>query len=126
MSDEAGKPPDIRVKRAYAPAAAGDGRRVLVDRVWPRGRSKESLQLHAWMKEAAPSSALRKWFNHAPERWEAFQARYFGELDARPEVVRALRALAAEGRLTLVFAAREERYNNAVALKSYLQRQADG
>jgi uncharacterized protein YeaO (DUF488 family) len=93
---------------------------VLVDRVWPRGLKKEQVKADLWLKDAAPSSALRKWFAHDPSRWEAFKTRYFDELDARTEPVARLLDLAGRGRLTLLFSARDVEHNQAVALKSYL------
>ena len=111
---------DIQTKRVYGPVDRKDGVRVLVDRVWPRGMTKERLQAALWLKEAAPSTALRKWFGHDRSRWEEFKNRYFSELNAKPEVVKQLRELAAKGRLTLLFSARDSQYNQAVALKEYL------
>jgi uncharacterized protein YeaO (DUF488 family) len=111
----------IGVKRVYEPAAASDGARVLVDRLWPRGLSKEAAKIDAWVKEAAPSPELRKWFGHEPTKWAQFKARYFAELDAQPAAVAELRERVGKERVTLVFAARDERFNNAVALKEYLE-----
>jgi len=111
---------EIQTKRVYDPFDKKDGVRVLVDRVWPRGMTKERLQADLWLKDAAPSTALRKWFNHDPSRWEVFKNRYFAELNAKPEVVKQLLELAAKGRLTFLFSARETQYNQAVALKEYL------
>ncbi len=111
---------DIRVRRVYDPPTAEDGLRVLVDRVWPRGMSKEKVRAHTWCQEIAPSAALRKWFGHDRTRWEEFKRRYFVELDAQGEAVARLAAEAAKGRLTLLFSAREADYNQAVALKEYL------
>lgn len=112
----------IRLTRAYEPAEPQDGRRVLVDRIWPRGVSKEAAQIDEWLREIAPSDELRKWFGHDPERWDEFRERYFAELDERPELVAHLRAWADGHTLTLVYGAHDERHNNAVALKQYLQR----
>lgn len=109
----------ILVKRVYEPPAEGDGHRVLVDRIWPRGLSRDAAAIDAWCKEFAPSTALRRWFDHDPERWEEFRERYFAELGAHEQ---ELRVLAARGRLTLLFGARETRFNNAVALREYLRR----
>ncbi len=117
--------PIFKVKRAYQDASPDDGQRVLVDHIWPRGLSKARLDLQAWDKTLAPSGDLRKWFNHDPAKWEAFKAAYFKELDARPEAVAALRALAAKGTVTLVYAARDEAHNNALALKEYLEKQTE-
>jgi uncharacterized protein YeaO (DUF488 family) len=110
----------IAVKRAYDPPAQADGQRVLVDRVWPRGVTKDTLRLDAWMKELAPSTGLRKWFGHDPLRWDGFRARYFRELDVQPEAVATLLDRCARGRLTLVYGAKDTAHNNAVALKAYL------
>lgn len=112
---------DIAVKRVYEPASKDDGQRVLVDRIWPRGVSKDKAALTLWLKDLAPSTELRKWFDHAPERWEEFRKRYRAELDERREPLRELRALLEKGRVTLLFGAHEERYNNAVALADYLK-----
>jgi len=115
----------IRVRRAHDAAAeterpAGETR-VLVDRIWPRGLTKAALGADHWIREAAPSSDLRKWFGHEPEKWAEFRRRYAAELDARPETVARLLDLARAGDLTLLFAAREREYNNAVALKAWLE-----
>ncbi len=111
---------DIQIKRAYEDPAPGDGHRVLVDRVWPRGRTKEELKLDAWLRDLAPSGELRKWFNHDPQKWDEFRRRYFSELDAHAGELRPLRERAAGGRLTLVYGARDEQHNNAAALRDYL------
>jgi uncharacterized protein YeaO (DUF488 family) len=111
----------IALKRAYEPPASRDGYRALVDRVWPRGITKEALRLDAWLKDLAPSTALRKWFGHDPAKWEEFRARYFRELDGRGPALEELARRAAQGRVTLVFAARDLERNNAVALKDYLE-----
>lgn len=110
----------IHLKRIYEPAAKSDGMRILVERLWPRGVSKEKARIDHWAKEAAPSPDLRKWFDHDPEKWPEFQARYFAELDQTPTVVEALRSYLGAGQVTFVFASREEHYNNAVALREYL------
>ncbi len=112
---------DIRLKRAFESPAKSDGTRILVDRIWPRGVRKESVGLDVWMKDIAPSSSLRKWFNHDPAKWEEFIKKYFQELDASQEPVQKLFALAKKGRLTLVFSARDTEHNNAVVLRMYLQ-----
>lgn len=118
--------PTISLKRAYEPPRRADGRRVLVDRIWPRGVSRDALRLHAWVKDVAPSTALRAWFAHDPARWNPFRRRYFRELDARPEVVKCLvDAFGHAGRVTLVFGARDIEHNNAVALKEYLVKELD-
>lgn len=112
--------PDLRVKRIYDEPAGDDGRRVLVDRVWPRGLSKDKAKLDDWLKDIAPSDSLRKWFGHDPDKWEAFRERYAKELDEKPELVERLRAMAAEGRVTLLFAAKDTERNNAIALRDHL------
>ncbi|NIP71864.1 MAG: DUF488 family protein [Gammaproteobacteria bacterium] len=112
----------IHLKRVYDGPGSKDGVRVLVDRVWPRGVSKDEARVDRWMKDLAPSTELRKWFGHDPDRWAGFRERYFRELDRRPEAVEALRELGTGRRVTLVFGARDRQRNNAVALKEYLQR----
>lgn len=115
--------PDLHRKRAYEAPSGDDGHRVLVDRVWPRGISKEELAADAWVKDVAPSDALRKWFGHDPERWDEFRKRYFSELDDNPEGLEALDAeLRGAKRATLLYGARDGEHNNAVALIEYLQR----
>lgn len=114
-------PARIRVKRVYQPPEPGDGARFLVDRLWPRGFRRDSLQLAGWLKDAAPSDALRKWFAHDPGRWEEFKRRYFAELDRKPEAWRPLVEAAGKGPLTLVYSARDAAHNNAVALRAYLE-----
>jgi uncharacterized protein YeaO (DUF488 family) len=111
----------IKVKRAYEPPAREDGYRVLVDRVWPRGITKERLQIDAWLKDLAPSTALRKWFGHDPARWEAFRRRYADELRQQTEALAHLAEKAKHGRVTLVYGAKDPDHNNAVALKQYLE-----
>jgi len=112
----------VSVKRVYLPPDPADGCRVLVDRLWPRGLSKDKAQIDHWLKALAPSDALRKWFGHEPARWDEFRRRYFAELDDQPEALEPLRALLKqEKKLTLLFGARDEAHNNAVALKEYLR-----
>lgn len=115
---------DIRVKRAYRAARRSDGARILVDRLWPRGMSKERFRLDHWAKELAPSTGLRNWYDHDPARWDEFRKRYTAELDARPGEVEELLARASEGPVTLLYAAKDEELNNAVALKAYLENHA--
>ena len=112
----------IILKRAYDPAEEGDGFRVLVYRLWPRGISKAEGNFGLWLKEIAPSSDLRKWFGHDPAKWHEFKERYFKELDANQEAVRALES-AIQGRETATFAygAKDREHNNALALLEYLQ-----
>jgi len=111
---------DIRIKRVYEAADPDDGFRVLVDRLWPRGISKERMQMDLWMKDAAPSTALRTWFNHERAKLENFKHRYFLELDAQSEAVKILLERAAKGRLTLLFAAHDIECNHAIVLREYL------
>lgn len=114
----------FQVKRAYEPATDNDGRRILVDRVWPRGVSKDELHLEGWYRDLAPSTQLRKWFGHDPQRWPDFQKRYTAELK-RAEVRDRLHELAAmgkRGRVTLVYGARDEEHNQAIVLCEYLKR----
>jgi uncharacterized protein YeaO (DUF488 family) len=111
----------LELKRAYEPAAASDGRRVLVDRLWPRGLSKEKAAIDDWMKEVAPSAELRRWFGHDPEKWAEFQRRYKQELRAREDLVREIAKLASRGRVTLVYGARDEAHNDAVVLAAVVR-----
>ena len=117
---------DIRIKRAYEPADKDDGARVLVDRLWPHGLSKERAALTLWLKEIAPSEELRKWFGHDPERWKEFVHRYRAELGHNEAAVAQLRELSEEGRVTLLYAAHDSEHNNAVALAAYLQEHLKG
>ena len=110
----------ILLKRVYEAPARQDGLRVLVDGLWPRGISKVELEAEAWLRALAPSTALRKWFNHDPARWETFRIRYFEELDAKPEALAQLRAYLARGPVTLLYGARDEEHNNAVALRDFV------
>jgi uncharacterized protein YeaO (DUF488 family) len=111
---------DIQTKRVYEEADADDGFRVLVDRVWPRGLKKEQVAADLWLKDIAPSTDLRKWFGHDPAKWDEFRERYFSELDDEQEAVAQLLDKAAEGRLTLLYSARDAEHNQAVALREYL------
>jgi uncharacterized protein YeaO (DUF488 family) len=113
-------PQNVRLKRAYAAPAATDGARVLVDRLWPRGVSREAAALDQWMKEIAPSDDLRRWFGHDPARWDDFRRRYVDELRAHDSLVDTLRALARRGPLTLVYGARDETHNDAVVLRDVI------
>ena len=113
------------LKRAYDDASAEDGLRFLVDKLWPRGVKKTELALDGWLKEVAPSDELRKWFGHDSGKWDEFRRRYFAELDSRPEAWRPIRSAARSHRVTLVYSAHDEEYNNAVALKEYLETQGD-
>jgi uncharacterized protein YeaO (DUF488 family) len=111
----------IRIKRTYEARARGDGRRILVERLWPRGMKKEALAADAWMKEVAPSTRLRKWFGHRPERWEEFRRRYRTELDANPASWKPIHEAASAGTVTLLYSAHDTVHNGAVVLREYLQ-----
>ena len=114
---------EFRVRRVYDAPARGEGRRVLVDRLWPRGKSKADLDGVPWVKSIAPSDGLRHWFDHDPAKWPEFRRRYFAELDANPDGLAELRkALGHGARATLLYAAKDDRHNNAVALADYLGR----
>jgi uncharacterized protein YeaO (DUF488 family) len=112
----------IQLKRVYDKPAKTDGRRILVDRIWPRGLTKKEARLDEWLKEIAPSTALRKWFGHEPSRWEEFKKRYFRELGSQRERVEGLAQQSKKGTVTLVFGAKDTEHNNAVALKEYLRK----
>jgi uncharacterized protein YeaO (DUF488 family) len=111
----------IQLKRVYEKPARGDGLRVLVERLWPRGLSKERAAVGLWLKEVAPSPELRKWFGHDPARWEEFQKRYARELRENAEAVEVLKEKARKGTVTLVYAARDEEHNGALVLKRFLE-----
>jgi uncharacterized protein YeaO (DUF488 family) len=112
----------IKLKRAYEPAGGDDGARFLVERLWPRGVRKTRLKLDGWLKDAAPSADLRKWFSHDPKKWPAFRQRYFAELRAHRAAWQPLLAAARRGRVTFVYAAHDVARNGAVALKAFLDR----
>lgn len=116
----------LRIKRVYDPPAVDDGARVLVDRLWPRGLTKAAAHLDFWLREIAPSDALRRWSAHDPAKWEEFRRRYHRELGRNDVPVARLAALAAKRRVTLLFAAKDAGHNNAVALQAYLERSGDG
>ena len=116
------KRPRIELKRAYAAPSADDGVRVLVDRLWPRGLSKAEARIDRWLKDLAPSTELRKWFGHDPNRWDEFRRRYRAELAGKAELMDELRALARARPVTLIFAARDEAHNEAVVLRDELAR----
>jgi uncharacterized protein YeaO (DUF488 family) len=111
----------IKVKRVYDPVSRTDGTRFLVERLWPRGLSKDRLHVTAWLKETGPSTELRQWFKHDPLKWSQFRSRYFRELDSQPESWRPILAAARRGMVTLVYSSHDEEHNNAVALQEYLQ-----
>jgi uncharacterized protein YeaO (DUF488 family) len=110
----------IWLRRAYDPPKQGEGYSVLVDRVWPRGVSKEELGHDAWNRDVAPSTELRKWFGHDPAKWDEFRERYTKELDKAPDAWKPIAEAAREGRVTLIYGAKDEEHNQAVVLKDYL------
>ena len=112
----------VRVKRVYDSVDDEDGVRVLIDRLWPRGLSKEATRIDLWLKDIAPSHELRRWFGHDRAKWDEFRRRYAAELRLVPHAVRQLTALTRRGRVTLVFAANERTCNNATALQAFLAR----
>ena len=112
----------IQLKRVYDERSRRDGKRFLVERLWPRGVKKEDLAMDGWQKEVGPSDGLRKWFSHDPAKWDEFKSRYFEELDQRPEAWEPIRAAAQGHTVTLLYSSRDAQHNNAVALKQYLDR----
>lgn len=111
---------NVKLKRAYEQPEAGDGVRILVDRLWPRGVKKEDAAIDQWMKDLAPSMELRKWFGHDPARWEEFRERYAKEVNEHPDQLEQLRALARQGPVTLVYSAHDEEHNDAVVLRGLI------
>jgi uncharacterized protein YeaO (DUF488 family) len=116
----------VRLKRVYEPRSGDDGTRVLVDRLWPRGVSKADAAVDEWLKEIAPSTELRQWFGHDPERWDVFRQRFLKEIAQHPDELAQLRDLAHRGTVTLVYAAHDELHNNAVVLRQVLLGRAGG
>jgi uncharacterized protein YeaO (DUF488 family) len=116
----------IRIKRAYETPARGDGRRILVERLWPRGVKKEALAADAWMKDVAPSTELRQWFGHRPDRWDEFRRRYREELDANPDAWAPLLEADKQGTVTLLYSAHDTLHSGALALRDYLVEHAAG
>jgi uncharacterized protein YeaO (DUF488 family) len=112
---------EIKIKRAYENPSDNDGSRILVDRLWPRGISKDKAKVDFWPKELAPSNELRRWYGHDPEKWSEFKSRYFSELDGHSELVRELLEYVRGGAVTFVYSSTEQRINNAVALKEYVE-----
>ena len=112
----------IQLKRAAVAPAKGDGARILVERLWPRGKSKAALRLDAWLRDSAPSTELRKWFHEHPGKWDEFRKRYYAELDAHPEALAPLPALLESGPVTFVYARADDERNSAVALREYVLR----
>lgn len=111
---------EVRLKRVYDPPAKEDGTRILVDRLWPRGLTKQKANVHIWLKQIAPSTELRKWFHHDPERWKEFKKRYHHELQDKEEQIDLLKKQLEKGTVTLVYGAKDEQHNEAVILKKLL------
>lgn len=114
----------IQTKRTYDPPARTDGQRILVERLWPRGMKKQDLQLDAWLKDVAPSTELRRWFGHRPERWSEFQRRYRKELDANADAWQPILDAGKKRRVTLLYSARDVEHNGALVLRDYLMAHA--
>jgi uncharacterized protein YeaO (DUF488 family) len=112
----------IKLKRAYEKPAKDDGERILVERLWPRGVTKAKAKLDLWLRDVAPSTELRKWFGHDPDRWIEFRQRYRKELKQKADQIKLLRRKAREGTITLIYAARDEAHNGALVLKQFLQK----
>jgi uncharacterized protein YeaO (DUF488 family) len=113
---------NVKLKRAYEPAAADDGTRILIDRLWPRGITKERAAIDQWMKDISPSTELRKWFGHDPARWDEFRRRYAQEARKNSDLLDQLRSLARHGPITLVYSAHDEKHNDAVELRELILR----
>ncbi len=112
----------IKTKRVYEPPSKEDHFRILVDRLWPRGISKEKAKIDLWLKEVAPSDGLRKWYSHDPKKWESFKTKYRAELEKRPDLLESIKRLEKDkGSITLLFGSKEEKLNNAAALKEFLE-----
>jgi uncharacterized protein YeaO (DUF488 family) len=114
---------NVNLKRAYEPPAPDDGTRILIDRLWPRGISKERAAIDQWMKDISPSTELRKWFGHDPARWNEFRRRYAQEVHKNSDLLDHLRSLARQGPITLVYSAHDEKHNDAVELRELILRQ---
>jgi len=112
----------VRIKRVYEPYDSKDNKRILIDRLWPRGLSKDKAHIDLWLKDIAPSAELRKWFGHDPAKWPEFQKRYRIELDANGTAVNELQKQLKDGPATLVYGAKDEKHNDAVVLKDYLEK----
>ncbi|HJZ80690.1 MAG TPA: DUF488 domain-containing protein [Pyrinomonadaceae bacterium] len=112
----------IRLKRVYETLSKDDGERILVERLWPRGLTKQQAKVDLWLKEVAPSAELRKWFGHDPAKWDEFRRRYEKELKSKNDLIELLKRKAEEGAITLLYAARDEEHNSAVVLKQFLQK----
>jgi uncharacterized protein YeaO (DUF488 family) len=114
---------NIKIKRVYEQPDRKDGERILVDRLWPRGLTKEKAGVDLWLKEIAPSTELRKWFAHDPEKWKSFRGRYETEIRHKEDLIKVLKQKAREGMITLIYAARDEKHNEALVLKQFLEKE---
>ncbi|NIP39507.1 MAG: DUF488 family protein [Candidatus Dadabacteria bacterium] len=112
---------DIKIKRIYDKPAPEDGKRILVDRLWPRGISKDRAKIDHWAKDIAPSHELRKWFNHDADKWAEFKKRYYSQLETKPELLPPVTELINNNNVTLIFSSKESKFNNAAALKEYFE-----
>ncbi|HYA11902.1 MAG TPA: DUF488 domain-containing protein [Thermodesulfovibrionales bacterium] len=112
----------IKVKRIYDPVSPDDGKRILVDRLWPRGIKKDKAKIDEWLKDIAPSNGLRKWFSHDPDKWKEFKNRYIKELKDNSELIERLRAVTKKEKVTLLFSAKDVEHNNAVVLKEVIEK----
>lgn len=111
----------VKVKRIYDPPSSDDGKRILVDRLWPRGLKKDQARIDEWLKDIAPSNELRKWFSHDPERWGEFRERYKKELKDKSDLIGKIRGESKEGKVTLLFSAKGKEHNNAIVLKEVIE-----
>jgi uncharacterized protein YeaO (DUF488 family) len=114
----------IRIKRIYDPVLPDDGKRILVDRLWPRGMKKTEAKIDEWLKDIAPSDGLRKWFSHDPSKWHEFKNRYIRELKNNSELIEKLKGIAKKEKVTLLFSAKDKEHNNAVVLKEVMEKQS--
>jgi uncharacterized protein YeaO (DUF488 family) len=113
---------NIKIKRVYEQPAKDDGMRILVDRLWPRGLTKKKASVDLWLKDIAPSTELRKWFAHDPDKWKRFRARYQTEIRNNHDLIKALKRKAREGTITLIYGARDQKHNEALVLKQFLEK----
>jgi uncharacterized protein YeaO (DUF488 family) len=111
----------LKIKRVYDPPSPNDGKRILIDRLWPRGLKKEDAKVDVWIKEVAPSTQLRMWYGHDPKKWVEFKRRFFSELHRRQDLVEGIVNASRKGTVTLLFGSKEERFNNAVAIKEFVE-----
>jgi uncharacterized protein YeaO (DUF488 family) len=114
---------NVQIKRVYEEPSTSDGKRILIDRLWPRGLTKEKAKVDLWLKEIAPSTELRQWFGHDPSKWNEFKKRYHDELKKNNEVVSKLTGLLKNSKVTLVYGAKDEEHNDAIVLKDYLEKE---